>query len=356
MSNRIRVVSPLAIVLTCVAGAVFVSQNWELTTVAGEARLQPVSFQQPEPEQAYVGSDACFTCHRAQGGSWTETSHAKAFERLPEKYKTDPSCLKCHVTAFGESSGFSTAMAAEEAAPFLSVGCESCHGPGAVHVAGVQKWMTSDPADEDRLLKEMKAAILKKTPDSQCAVCHQTQSHHSHPPYDGQPQSLTMGNGASLPTTAVAVSHPPTPDSYSVKTCASCHYEQYKTWRMDKHVGLSAMLTAKYENDTKCLECHRHGDDSTQWHTATTDPQAIVHQGGVSCESCHGSGGEHVLFNKQYIVGPRLSPELEQAARQSIRKEKPLAACAQCHVRERHGEHLRFEKPDVQTSDVAKGN
>jgi hypothetical protein len=355
MSNRIRSFFLFAIVSFCLAVAALESQSGEPTTAASAARWQPAIIQETEPKQSYVGSNACFTCHREQGGAWSETKHAKSFERLPEKYRTDSTCLTCHVTAFGEPTGYSPEMAAEAAEPFLNVGCESCHGPGAAHVAGVQKWMTAEPADEERLLKEMKASILKTPPDSQCAVCHANQTHGSHPSYDGQPIKSTAFHGSNWPTTSVAVSHPPTPDSYSVKTCASCHYEQYKTWRTDKHVGLSTMLTPKYANDTKCLECHRNGEDTSQWHIPTSDSKAILDQVGVGCESCHGSGLKHVMFNKQHISGPRLGPELEQAARQSIREEKPAAACVQCHIRERHKEHLEFEKSVVEQPDVATG-
>jgi hypothetical protein len=356
MSNRIRAIFLVALVVFCMAGAALESQSGEPITAANEARPQPTIVQETEPKQSYVGSDACFTCHRVQGGSWSETTHAKSFEHLPEKYRTDSSCLACHVTAYGEPTGYNPGMTAEAAGPFLNVGCESCHGPGAIHVAGVQKWMTSEPADEEKLLKAMKDAILRTPPDSQCAVCHQNQTHQSHPAYDGQPLTSPLVHGSSWATTSTAVSHPPSPDSYSVKTCASCHYEQYKTWRIDKHVGLSTMLTANYANDPKCLECHQNGEDTSQWHTATTDPQALVQQVGVGCESCHGSGLKHVLFNKQHISGPRLGPELEQAARQSIRDEKPVAACVQCHVRERHGEHLKFEKPEVEKPNAEKPN
>ena len=329
----------------CLASAMVQSAPVEPTSAGNEQDEQPAVVPSTKIEQAYIGTDRCFTCHREQAGKWSETKHAQAFENLPAKYRDDPSCLKCHLTAFGEQNGYDLGMSAEEALPFQSVGCESCHGPGALHEEAVWRWTRSQPADEEKLLKEMKDAILKTPPDSQCAACHQNQTHGSHPPYDGQPIKSIAVHGSNWPTTSVAVNHPPTPDSYSVKTCASCHYEQYKTWRADKHGGLSEMLTPKYENDTKCLECHRNGEDTSQWHIPTTDSQAILNQVGVGCESCHGAGLKHIMFNKQHISGPRLDPELEQAARQLIRDEKPAAACVQCHVRERHGEHMDFEKP-----------
>ena len=135
----------------------------------------------------------------------------------------------------------------------------------------------------------------------------------------------------------------PSPQSYSVKTCGSCHYEQYKKWRIGAHIGLSAKIPAKYGNDKSCLECHRKSQDTAEWYTATTDPNPGSNPVGVGCESCHGSGLKHVMFNRQYIGGPRLGPELEQVARQLIKEDKPVAACVQCHIRLGHKEHVKYE-------------
>ncbi len=58
------------------------------------------------------------------------------------------------------------------------------------------------------------------------------------------------------------------------------------------------------------------------------------------------------MFNKQYISAPPLTGELEQAARQSIGKEKPATACSNCHVQMAHKEHPTYEKPEKK--DVAE--
>ncbi len=348
-----RGVLPAAITIGvyCVAGAFVRSAPLDSSSAVGPQGTQAAVVPGTSFEQSFIGTDRCVICHRKQAATWSETRHAQAFDHLPGKYRNDASCLKCHLTAFDEPGGYAAGMSKDEALPFQSVGCEACHGPGARHEDAVKRWTLADAADEARLLGEIKAAILKTPLDSQCAVCHHNQSHQSHPYYDGQLVKSTSLDGSNWPITSVAVSQPPTPESYSVKTCASCHYEQYKTWRIDKHVGLSSQLTQEYENNTTCLECHRKGEDTAQWHTASTEPQALVNQVGVGCESCHGSGFEHVLFNKQYIGGPRLGPELELAARHSIRDGKPATACIQCHVRERHGEHLSFEKPELTTGN-----
>jgi hypothetical protein len=126
---------------------------------------------------------------------------------------------------------------------------------------------------------------------------------------------------------------------YSVKTCGSCHYDQYLQWRIEKHSALAASLPAKHANDQNCTKCHSNAGFVNS--TVSTD----VHhaQIGVACESCHGPALEHVRFNVRFIHGPPLGPRLEQAARESIRKGKSATACVQCHVGQSHKEHPQFE-------------
>jgi predicted CXXCH cytochrome family protein len=82
---------------------------------------------------AYVGSEACRSCHEAEHARWAESPHAKAFATLQREGKADQDgCRSCHTTGYGKG-GFPEGGAPAEHAALLGVGCESCHGPGGDH-------------------------------------------------------------------------------------------------------------------------------------------------------------------------------------------------------------------------------
>lgn len=327
------------------------------------------------PAQAFTGSNRCYICHRKQAKMFDETKHAKAFEHLPVKYRNDAACLKCHVTAFGEPTGYVLGASADAIKPFLDVGCEVCHGPGELHEVAVKKWTNATPEDEERLLKDVKATTRRIPPDRVCATCHLSQGHKSHPYYEGQRgghavaqmvappaaigcecvkppwDTLELRGPSKSPTTcrmigepapAAVASVPCQPPAYfSVKTCGGCHYDQYKNWGTSKHAALFAKVPAKYQDNAECQACHPRSHSNTT--AAGTDPHAQDNRIGLACESCHGPAREHVVFNRR-LIGSWLGLELEQAARETIRKDKPVAACVQCHLRHGHKEHPEFDR------------
>jgi hypothetical protein len=80
----------------------------------------------------YVGTQQCLGCHKNSGAAWAASAHAHAFASLiGRKADADPKCVGCHTVGFGRSSGYRRDLAA---AKLIDVGCESCHGPGSLHV------------------------------------------------------------------------------------------------------------------------------------------------------------------------------------------------------------------------------
>lgn len=139
----------------------------------------PKPLAKPPENQTFVGTKACAACHLDQFLTWKDTKHAKAFEILPEKYKTDASCLKCHTTGFGTEGGFKDV----EATPALvGAACETCHGPGSKH-AEIAKTFANKKLDKDEQAY-VRSTIWKMQPKNVCVDCHLTRAHKKHPDYE----------------------------------------------------------------------------------------------------------------------------------------------------------------------------
>jgi hypothetical protein len=138
--------------------------------------LKPLD--KPPLGQTYVGEKVCSSCHFDQNLTWRKSKHAKGFEILPEKYKADQSCLKCHTTGFGEENGFKSA----EATPGLvGTSCEACHGPGSKHSEMAKQFAGKELSDAQK--KYVASSIHKMQPTNVCVTCHLAQSHKKHPEY-----------------------------------------------------------------------------------------------------------------------------------------------------------------------------
>ena len=90
-------------------------------------------------EHAFIGSKNCKKCHIKEYKSWEKTTMAQVFEQLkpgeraeaktaagldPDKdYTTDATCLPCHVTGYGQETGF---VDIDTTPNLAGVGCEMC--------------------------------------------------------------------------------------------------------------------------------------------------------------------------------------------------------------------------------------
>jgi hypothetical protein len=141
--------------------------------------------QIPHPNQAtakgkaptYVGSERCTDCHKSAGEVWEKTPHSHAYKTLvdakqPSNRQYDPECIVCHTVGFSYNGGFTTA---EKTAKLKNVGCESCHGPGSLHVnapnnvdlqLSMNPWKA--PAGETEVAKGRRIRRI----DDYCQKCH----------------------------------------------------------------------------------------------------------------------------------------------------------------------------------------
>lgn len=312
-------------------------------------------------QQAYIGTGHCAACHHPQASTWAETKHSHAFSDLPAKYRDDASCRQCHLTAFGQPGGYVATTSKETLAGLTDVGCEACHGPGALHENAAQRFTVARKSEEESIEKEIKATIQKLPSDKVCSTCHQAQAHGAHPWYEGQPARPGLDGEPAAPcppapsvvwaAPMVVMAgpccpslEPESPPIARYKACAACHYQKYKTWQLTKHALSVTSMPAKYQGDAACLKCHATGHGTPVAAMAGPAAPGVEPQSVVACESCHGPGAEHVAFNEHYINWPALGPDIEQTARQLIRKGHPANSCVQCHARQSHKEHPAYDK------------
>ena len=141
-----------------------------------EKSLTP--FEKPPADQTYIGTKQCSACHFDQFMTYRATKHAKSFEILPAKYKTDASCLECHTTGFGTPTGYKDASSVG----LEGTSCEACHGPGSKHAEIAKEYANKKLSDEESTY--VKSSIYKLLPDNSCAKCHKSKGHIPHPPFD----------------------------------------------------------------------------------------------------------------------------------------------------------------------------
>jgi hypothetical protein len=124
-----------------------------------------------------AGSSSCLSCHAAEAASWQASGHAHAWQTLVGKhFHVDSYCQQCHTTGYGLPGGFESRA---KSASLVGVGCESCHGPSAAHVADPHVHTTFDALD-------------------QCVRCH---DHENSPNFDRAAYWARIRHGKSSATT-----------------------------------------------------------------------------------------------------------------------------------------------------------
>jgi predicted CXXCH cytochrome family protein len=201
--KRASVVGWLALGICTVGVAVFVSC---MTFMDRGPIMAAVTI----PGAEYVGMDTCAGCHEDTVAGFRGASHA----------------------------AFAVALPGEEDAP-TGEGCESCHGPGSLHVDG--------GGDKSKILKG---------DWRQCFACHldkrsQFSLRYHHPVEEGR------------------------------MSCSDCH---------DPHEGQKPVMRVEEANE-RCFRCHP--DKQGPY---TYPHEAVTQDGCTACHTPHGSSLDKMLI------------------------------------------------------------
>jgi hypothetical protein len=131
---------------------------------AGKANVAAAADQKvtpPAKDQAgYVGTEACSDCHSDAVDFWKTTRHANAWKTLVDRgQEFDFDCIGCHVTGWEKPGGSN--LAHNET--LRDVQCETCHGPGSIHVA--------------KGGEEKPPAVVRMPDEKLCATACHTKEH-----------------------------------------------------------------------------------------------------------------------------------------------------------------------------------
>lgn len=154
--------------------------------------LYPLPAQDPGAKEVakYVGAAKCKSCHNAEdkGGmfaKWSESPHAKAYQQLASEEAKQvaaakgiadpqqaPECLRCHVTAHGSAADLlDKGYKLEE-----GVSCETCHGPGGLHVKARMRAAAKGEGKGQPGPLEIPAGENRLPDEALCRSCHNPES------------------------------------------------------------------------------------------------------------------------------------------------------------------------------------
>ena len=261
------------VALACVlVGAIATA---EVETAPQAAQPKPAPGQKAgaaTPAAEYVGQDTCLACHDDRSKGLSGTVHGKA---------------------------------AHPRSPAAAQGCESCHGPGSLHI--------EDPSDDTRIRKFSKMAA--RDTSATCLTCH-TQTSHAlwqGSAHDARNLSCTTCHSVHDPKSTKAQLKTAT----EIETCATCHQPQVMKVKRVSHMPVA-------EGKMTCTTCHNpHGSTNVRqlrvgnWinescvscHAEKRGPFLFEHAAGrescVSCHDPHGSSNDRMLVARVPMICQR---------------------------------------------------
>lgn len=240
-------------------------------------------------------------------------------------------CAGCHTVGLELLTRADGSLAASQAE--FGVGCESCHGPGSLHVARPEAaGLILDPAG---LPPELQVDV--------CGACHSRgqadQARHGAPaalrfPWDFRPGERLLDH--------YRLDELPAPgqesETYWPDGTSKAHHQQAMDFRRDAHFAAAGMVCTSCHDphdrahpaetrlpardDTLCLSCHSWSQDRIVDHTHHDADST-----GSTCIACHMPKVVHHAEKLQLRSHTRGSPDPAAAARLG----QP-DACTLCHA------------------------
>ncbi len=155
----------------------------EYDAKVAEANVKAAGDVLPVPpgQAGYVGQQACLECHDDAAAFAKADLHQLAWKGLEKAGKTkDLDCVSCHATGFGQPGGSNLAHLDGR----TDVQCESCHGPGSLHVKAPTRGANSH--------------IIAQPDATLCATCHTAVHSPRFDFTDYRKRLLVPGHGLPL--------------------------------------------------------------------------------------------------------------------------------------------------------------
>ncbi|MGI6401272.1 MAG: multiheme c-type cytochrome [Thermoguttaceae bacterium] len=148
----------------------------------GGLGINPARSPNAEELGKFVGDMKCRSCHEDAWRICATSGHATAWKSIKETANPprdfDPECIGCHVIGWNglQCVPYVDGFESEEKTPhLLNVGCESCHGPGELHVDA--------ELDSDEELQERIRALMRLG-DNVKNVCYSCHDGDNSPEFD----------------------------------------------------------------------------------------------------------------------------------------------------------------------------
>ncbi|ABB15483.1 cytochrome c3 family protein [Carboxydothermus hydrogenoformans] len=285
-----------------------------------------------------------------------------AFDKTENQWVADShtqnwlvSCAKCHVTGYPGPNGITgtpysvVGNTYKELFTEPGIGCEACHGPGALHAA------TGDPT---KILGEKDGIAASAT----CEKCHEG-AHHRGGEYNdeyaiaGVSGTVYGKHGISLQTIQQ--------NSHGSVSCLECHSQDYRTALEDYLKANPGKTAADFNATVKlsdfklgitCVTCHSPHSEKGYGKQLRNEPNEL-------CMECHtgegftatsGSKGVHHP-QKEVFTGQLGASFTALGIPEKVYNPMGSAECVTCHMP--NGYHyFKAGKPTITIENVTVKN